>query len=209
MASESRPNAVIPPINHNNFLFTDVLECTNDASGTSSSFLPVQLVAGGNVDKGFESAPELSRIGDHHVPDTDKTTKNKKGNGIFVKGNAPRKLLSVHRRLVNEMKQIIVALKSCKSKEQLDIESRKVNAMKKEYGVFRKALCDLNDTEALNQLSGHIADKYEQCRNLNESLKRRYCDPAENNLPDAIDNYNDDIGPLDSSYYGAYQCIFK
>ena len=163
MASESRLNAVIPPINCNNFLFTDVLECTNDAGGTSSSFLPVQLVAGG---KGFESAPELSRVVDHHVLDTDKTIKGKKVNAIFVEGNAPRKLLSVHRRLVNEMKQITVALNSCKSKEQFDIELRKVNSMEKEYGVFRKALCNLNDTEALNQLSGHIADKYKQCINL-------------------------------------------
>ena len=201
MASESRLGAVIPPTNYNNFLFTDLLECTNDAGGTSSSFLPVQLVAGGNVDKGFESAPELSRVGDHHVPGTDKTTKNKEGNAICVEGNAPRKLLSVHRRLVNVMKQIIVALKSCKSKEQLDIESRKVNAMKKEYGVFRKALCDLNDTEALNQLSGHIADKYEQCINLNESLKRRYCDTSKNDAPDPMDNYNDDIEPLDSASF--------
>ena len=118
-----------------------------------------------------------------------------------MEGNAPRKLLSVHRRLVNEMKQIIVALKSCKSKEQLDIESRKVNAMKKEYGVFRKALCDLNDTEALNQLSGHIADKYEQCINLNESLKRRYCDTTKIDAPDAMDNYNNDIGPLNSASF--------
>ena len=93
MASESCPDAVIPPTNYNHFLFTDVLECTNDAGGTSSVFLPVRLVAGGNVDKGFESAHELlSRVGDHHVPDTDKTTKNKKGNAIFVEGNAPRKL---------------------------------------------------------------------------------------------------------------------
>ena len=75
MASESRPNAVIPPTNYNNFLFTDVLECTNDTGGTSSGFLPVRLVAGGNVDKGFGSAAELSRVGDHHVPDTDKTIK--------------------------------------------------------------------------------------------------------------------------------------
>ena len=101
MASESCPDAVIPPTNYNNSLFTNVLECTNDAGGTSSGFLPVRLVAGGNVDKEFELAPELSRV-DHHVPDTDKTTKNKKGNAIFVEGNAPRKLISVHRRLVNE-----------------------------------------------------------------------------------------------------------
>ena len=98
MALESCPDAVIPPTNYNNFLFTDVLECTNDAGGTSSGFLPVRLVAGGSVDKGFESAPELSRVGNHHVPDTDKTTKNKKSNAIFVEGNASRKLLSVHRR---------------------------------------------------------------------------------------------------------------
>ena len=97
------------------FLFTDVLECTNDKDGTSSGFLPVQLVAGGNVDKGFESAPELSRVGDHHVPGIAKTIKGKKGNAIFVEGNAPRKLLSVHRRFVSEMKQITVVLKSCKS----------------------------------------------------------------------------------------------
>ena len=99
------------------------------------------------------------------------------------------------------MKQIIVALKSCKSKEQLGIKSRKVNAMKQEYGVFRKDLCDLNDTEALNQLSGHIADKYEQCINLNESLKRRYCETTKNDAPDAMDNYDDDIGPLESASF--------
>ena len=121
MALESRPDAVIPPTNYNNYFFTDVLQCTNDAGGTSKVFFPVQLVAGCNADKGFKSAPELSRVGDHHVPDTAKTIKGKKGNAIFVEGNAPRKLLSVHRRLVSEIKQIIVALKSCESKEQLDI----------------------------------------------------------------------------------------
>ena len=66
--------------------------------------------------------------------------------------------------------------------------------MKQEYGIFCKALCDVNDKEVLNQLSGHVTDKYEQCLNLNESLKRCYCETVENDLPNATDSYNDDEG---------------
>ena len=72
---------------------------------------------------------------------------------------------------------------------------------------FCKALCDLNDTNALNQLSGQIVDKFEQCININESLKRRYSDPTENDLPDAMDNYNDSIVPLHSALFLATRHI--
>ena len=133
MTSESHTHAVIPTTSYNNFFFAEVLECSNDSGVTSSRFLPARLVAGGNVDKGFKSALEFSCVGDQRVCDTAKT---KKGNAIFVEGNAPSTLLSVRRRLVSEMKQVIFALKFSKFKVQLDIESREVNAVKNEYGVL-------------------------------------------------------------------------
>ena len=107
---------------------------------------------------------------DQNAPDS---AKIEKGNAIFVE-------INVNRRLVSEIKQVIIAPKFCKSREQLDIESRKVNALKKECGIFCKALCDFNNTEALNQLPELIADKYEQCLYLNQLRKRYDCDRAEN-----------------------------
>ena len=62
---------------------------------------------------------------------------------------------------MNRITRIISALNLCSSKEQFNIEYRKVTEMEKEYAKFRKAVCDLNDTDLRNQLSQQIVDKYE------------------------------------------------
>ena len=80
--------------------------------------------------------------------------------------NVPHKLLMVHRHLVNRITRIISPLKLCSLKEQFNIEYREVTEMKKEYAKFRQAVCDLNDTDLLNQLSQQIVDKYETCMTL-------------------------------------------
>ena len=112
--------------------------------------------------------------------------------------NIPRKLLTVHSRLVNRITRIISALNICSSKKQFNIEYREVTEMKKEYARFRKAVCDLNDTDLLNQLSQQIVDKYETCMTLTETLKLRYGDSSKNDLFYEAGSDNDDLGPTDS-----------
>ena len=112
--------------------------------------------------------------------------------------NVPRKLLTVHRRLVNRITRIISALNLCSSKEQFNIEYREVTEMKKEYAKFRKAVCDLNDTDLLDQLSQQIVDKCETCMTLTETLKLRYGDSRKNDLFCEAGSDNDDLEPTDS-----------
>ena len=107
------------------------------------------------MDKEFNSAPETFNIdkGDHIV-DHAKASQVKSFASVEV--NVTRKLLTVHRRLVNRITRIISALNLCSSKEQFNIEYREVAEMKKEHAKFRKAVSDLNDTDLLNQLSQQL-----------------------------------------------------
>ena len=82
------------------FFFTDVPECINDAGGTSSGFLPAQLSLAVML------LNDLNRILSFLCRRSlclAKTIKSRKGNALFVEENAPSKLLSVHRRSVNEI----------------------------------------------------------------------------------------------------------
>ena len=101
-----------------------------DALALSNNGLPTPPVAGESVDKGINSASETFNIdkGDHTV-DHAKAGQDK--SCAYVEVNAPRKLLTVHRRLVNRITRIISALNLCSSKEQFNIEYREVTEMKK------------------------------------------------------------------------------
>ena len=77
----------------------------------------------------------------------------------LVAATAPRKLLTVHRRLMLDTKRLIKSLESCETKSEFDFESRKFNLLKSEYENFRYSASELKDVE-LNQLSSEIADKF-------------------------------------------------
>ena len=170
-----------------------------DALALSSNVLPTQPVAGESVDKGFNSATETFNIdkGDHTV---DHAKASQVKSCAYVEVNVPRKLITVHRRLVNRITRIISALNLCSSKEQFSIEYREVTEMKKEYAKFRKVVCDLNDTDLLNQLSQQNVDKYETSMTLTETLKLRNGDSSKNDLSYEAGSDNDDLEPTDSVF---------
>ena len=96
-----------------------------------------------------------------------------------------------------DTKRLIKSLESCETKREFDFESRKFNLLKSEYENFRYSASDLKDVE-LNQLLSEIADKFEKCVNLFETVKDKSCDKT-NPLNESENDCNDDdMGPADS-----------
>ena len=114
----------------------------------------------------------------------------------LVAATAPRKLLTVHRRLMLDTKRLIKSLESSETKREFDFESRKFNLLKSEYENFRYSASELKDVE-LNQLSSEIADKFEKCVNLFETVKDKFCDKT-NPLIESENDCDDNMGPANS-----------
>ena len=114
----------------------------------------------------------------------------------LVEATAPRKLLTVHRRLMLDTKRLIKSLESSETKREFDFESRKFNLLKSEYENFCYSASELKDVE-LNQLSSEIADKFEKCVNLFETVKDKFCDKT-NPLNESENDCDDDMEPADS-----------
>ena len=114
----------------------------------------------------------------------------------LVAATAPRKLLTVHRRLMLDSKRLIKSLESCETKSEFDFESHKFNSLKSEYENFRYSASELKDIE-LNQLLSEIADKFEKCVNLFETVKDKFCDKT-NPLNESENDCDDDMGSADS-----------
>ena len=115
----------------------------------------------------------------------------------LVAATAPRKLLTVHRRLMLDTKRLIKSLESCETKREFDFESRKFNLLKSEYENFCYSVSELKDVE-LNQLLSEIADKFEKCVNLFETVKDKFCDKNKPFNESENDCDDDDMGPADS-----------
>ena len=98
-------------------------------------------------------------------------------------GNAPRKLLTVHRQLLVELKSLIKSFKVCNVKD-FELKTRRLNAVKKDYENYQKNLCELDEIEPLKQLSVDLVDKFEQCLNLHKSLELQFCDQSEDKNSD-------------------------
>ena len=93
--------------------------------------------------------------GNHAKPDAANAGATESG---LVAATTPRKLLTVHRRLMLDTKRLIKSLESCETKREFDFESRKFNLLKSEYENFRYSAFELKNVE-LNQLLSEIADK--------------------------------------------------
>ena len=132
--------------------------------------------------------------GNHAKPDAANAGATETG---FVAATAPRKLLTVHRRLMLDTKRQIKSLESCETKSEFDFESRKFNLLKSEYENFHYSASELKNVE-LNQLLSEIADQFKKRVNLFETVKDKICDKT--NLLNKSENDcdDDDMGPADS-----------
>ena len=165
------------------------LECLEEYKNCSVTS-PIQLIAGEKGDRGFDSAPEKGLLGKHPLDSACASTSKM----VCVEGNASRKLLTVHRRLMVELKSLIKSLKVCNLKD-FEFETRRLNAVKKDYENFQKNLCELDEIEPQKQLSVDLVDKFEQCLNLHKSLELQFCDQSEDKNSDD----GDGIEPCDSA----------
>ena len=165
------------------------LECLEECKGCFVT-LPIQLIAGEKGDRGFDSAPKRGLLR-KHLLDSACASTSKMG---CVEGNAPRKLLTVHRQLMVEIKSSIKSLKVYNVKD-FELETRRLNAVRKDYENYRKNLCELHEIEPQKQLSVDIVDKFEQCLNLHKSLELQLCDQSE----DKNSADGDGIEPCDSA----------
>ena len=165
------------------------LECLEEYKGCSVTS-PIQMIAGEKVVRGFDTAPEKGLLEKHSLDSACASTSKM----VCVEGNASRKLLTVHRRLMVELKSLIKSLKVCNLKD-FEFETRRLNAVKKDYENFRKNLCELDEIEPLKQLSVDLVDKFEQCLNLHKSLELQFCDQSEDKNSDD----GDGIEPSDSA----------
>ena len=132
--------------------------------------------------------------GNHAKPDAANAGATQSG---LLAATAPRKLLTVHRRLMLGTKRLIKSLESCKTKSEFDFESRRFNLLKSEYENFRYSASDLKDVE-INQLLSEIADKFEKCVNLFKTVKDKFCDKTNPLNESENDCDDDDMGPADS-----------
>ena len=132
--------------------------------------------------------------GNHAKPDAANAGATETG---LVAATAPRKLLTVHQRLMLDTKRLIKSLESCETKREFDFESHKFNLLKSEYENFRYSASELKAIE-LNQLLSEIADKFKKCVNLFETVKDKFCDKTNplNESENDCDDY--DVGPADS-----------
>ena len=131
--------------------------------------------------------------GNHAKPDAANAGATETG---LVAATAPRKVLTVHRRLMLDTKRLIKSLESCETKREFDFESHRFYLLKSEYENFRYSTSDLKDGE-MNQLLSEIANKFEKCVYLFKTVKNKFCDKT--NLLNESENDcdDDDMGPAD------------
>ena len=115
----------------------------------------------------------------------------------LVAATAPRKLLTVHQRLMLDTKRLIKSLESCETKREVDFKSRRFNLLKSEYENFCYSASEQKKVE-LNQLLSDIADKFKKCANLFETVKDKFCDKTNPLNESENDCDDDDMGPADS-----------
>ena len=71
--------------------------------------------------------------GNHAKPDAANAGATETG---LVVATAPRKLLTVHRRLMLDTKRLIKSLESCETKREFDFESRRFNLLNMSMRIF-------------------------------------------------------------------------
>ena len=104
-------------------------------------------------------------------------------------GNAPRKLLTTHRKLLVDIKRCCSALSQCRSSKSLELESLNYYSVKLASDEFINNLKSLHDEEQLRQLSSDVIDRMRRCSDLYQTLKQRF------NGDKCDGNYEDELCP--------------
>ena len=96
--------------------------------------------------------------------------------------NVPRKLLTMHRKLMVYIKRSHRALLKCKIKAQLDQESSKIFAITRAHDNFICAIKGLKDDDLLEALSSDVTECLQKFSDLYHECRLRICDKSEDKI---------------------------
>ena len=99
----------------------------------------------------------------------------------------PRKLLTMHRKLMVDIKRSRGALSKCKTIAQLDQESSKISAITRAHGNFISAIKELKDDDLLEDLSSDVTECLQKCSDLYHECRLRICDKSDDKTCEVSD----------------------
>ena len=118
----------------------------------------------------------------------------------FDQDRAGRKLLTVRRQLLVQIKGLLVDLKSCRSYHNFSELMTKCVNLRLAYSDYHRALDKITNPDWLCELNDKICDKYNECMSFFDKLEKDYTVvPSVSNTNDNINNDECDIEPEDSA----------
>ena len=115
-------------------------------------------------------------------------------------GDLSRKLLTMRRKLVLNMKQFLTLPERRFGNTPFESDLLHFESIREGYEKFRDGLNELKDSEALKQLIENVADSYESCVKLFKQCESRFNKPlAHETISDDLDGDDDELEPCDSA----------
>ena len=115
-------------------------------------------------------------------------------------GDLSRKLLTMRRKLVLNMKQFLTLPERRFGNTQFESDLLHFESIREGYKKFRDGLNELKDSEALKQLIENVADSYESCVKLFKQCESRFNKPlAHETISDDLGGDDDELEPCDSA----------
>ena len=115
-------------------------------------------------------------------------------------GDLSRKLLTMRRKLVLNMKQFLTLPKRRFGNTPFESDLLHFVSIREGYEKFRDGLNELKDSEALKQLIENVADSYESCVKLFKQCESRFNKPlAHETILDDLGGDDDELEPCDSA----------
>ena len=119
---------------------------------------------------------------------------NFKGGTTSREGDVARKLLTTHRKLINEITKLSKEFTNCATLEQFNHCAVRFDDLQKSFCEFKCDLKLVSDPEDLNHLSDRITSLYDKCYHLYDQCKLQFSNEMYE------ENYEDEgiIQPSDS-----------
>ena len=110
-------------------------------------------------------------------------------------GNVPRKLLTMHRKLMVDIKRSRGALLKCKTKAQLDQESSKISVITRTHDNFICAVKELKEDDLLKDLSSDVTKCLQKCLDLYNECCSRIGDKSDDKTCKVSDTSKEETDP--------------
>ena len=113
-------------------------------------------------------------------------------------GDLSRKLLTMRRKLVLNMKQFLTLPERRFGNTPFESDLLHIESIREDYEKFCDGLSELKDSEALKQLIENVADSYESCVKLFKQCESRFNKPlAHGTISDDLGGDDDELEPCD------------